>query len=534
MPGMANRSKSWRTFFILYPLLALVPIGVLTAFSLWSLTNRLNSVTLSEGLAVELQREAVAAQLQVVVKDLCLLAQQNELAALLLGDTPEARLAMAAEYLALSRNSGLYDQIRYLNRRGQEVVRVNFRGGDPFIVGRSDLQDKSNRYYFADSMALEPGQIYVSPLDLNVEHGRIEIPHKPMIRLGTPVEDPAGRRRGVILINYMAEHMLDQVEAAGSVSLGRPMMLNDQGYWLVTPDPPPGWGFMFPDRAEARMQEVFPEVWEQMIRAPKGVIRSPEGLFSFVRYDPVNRLKGCFERADGRVGAVAYAGYPWVLASHVPESVIQGWRRGVILHAVLIGVPVLLLLAVGTRAVLLVVGERRRHREHLEALARFDTLTGLANRTTFEERLREEILRSKRHRRRLAMLYIDLDGFKQINDAMGHETGDQVLTRVAEALKSCCRATDLAARHGGDEFVVLLAEVADASVAHAIAEKIRSRIEALSWGDLGVGASIGVALWPDDCPDGDEHPQAVLLRQADAAMYRAKLAGKNRISGCSS
>jgi diguanylate cyclase (GGDEF)-like protein len=196
----------------------------------------------------------------------------------------------------------------------------------------------------------------------------------------------------------------------------------------------------------------------------------------------------------------------------------------VILQAVIIGAVVLVLLAIGTWAWLVVATERRRYRAHLETMARFDPLTGLANRATFEERLLQEAQRATRHDRRFALLFMDLDGFKAINDRHGHKTGDQVLIDVAQVLASNCRATDLAARQGGDEFVVLLAEVASLAAAQKAAEKLRESIEALSWNEMQVGASIGLALWPDDADDPE-----TLIRLADDAMYRAKSAGKNRI-----
>ncbi|EIC22290.1 diguanylate cyclase (GGDEF) domain-containing protein [Thiorhodovibrio frisius] len=532
MADMGKHGTTWRSFFLLYPLLALVPVAIVTGYSLWSFTDRLEAVKRSERIAVDLEREAVTAQLQPVAKDVCVLAQQNELATLLLGATTEARLAMASEYLALARNSHNYDQIRYLDESGQEIVRVNQGASESLIVSGPDLQNKSGRPYFTESLPLQSGQVYLSPLDLNIEHGQIETPYKPMIRLATPVEDSAGRKRGVIVINLLAQGILDQVQAAGDLSPGQVMMLNDQGYWLITPNPPPGWGFMFPERAKIRMPELYPEVWAHMNQNHSGMIHSAQGIFTYDHYNPLDHIDGCSERPDGLDGAISTTGYPWVLVSHLPQSVINGWRHALIVRAVLIGVPVLVLLAIGTRSTLLVVAERRRHREHLEALARFDALTGLANRATFEEALREELQRSERHQRRLAVLYLDLDGFKEINDTQGHKRGDEVLIEVAQVLKTCCRATDLAARHGGDEFALMLAEVADANAATAVAEKIRLAIGQLSWDGLGVGASIGIALWPDHCPDQspDQSPgPSLLLHLADEAMYHAKSDGKNRI-----
>lgn len=517
-------TSPWRAFLLIFPLLALVPIGALGGYVLWSIAARMEAVERSERFAVDLQREAVKTGLQSVATDLCVLAQQNELGHLLLEDRQQARLAMAAEYLALARNADDYDQIRFLDDHGQEIVRVNHNGGRPAIVADAELQDKSNRYYFRETIALEPGQIYVSPLDLNIEHGEIEEPYKPMIRVGTPVVDAAGDKRGIVLINLMAQRMLDQVEAAGGLSLGQPMMVNNEGYWLVTPNPPPGWGFMFPEHAEDRMARHYPAVWARINQQPSGTYAVPEGLFTFEHYYPLDGLKGCLDRRGLRAESLSDTGYRWVLMSQVPQALINGWRREAILQAVIIGAVVLVLLAIGTWAWLVVATERRRYRAHLETMARFDPLIGLANRVTFEERLLQEAQRAKRHDRRFALLFMDLDGFKAINDRHGHKAGDQVLIDVAQVLASNCRATDLAARQGGDEFVVLLAEIKDLAAAEKAAEKLRARIEALSWNQMQVGASIGLALWPDDAEDPE-----TLMRLADDAMYRAKGAGKNRI-----
>lgn len=522
---MNRQIAPWRAFALIFPLLALLPIGGLTGYVLWSLAARLEVVERSERFAVDLQREAVKTGLQAVTTDLCVLAQQNELGHLLLENGRQARLAMAAEYLALARNTDDYDQIRFLDDSGQEIVRVNNNGGRPTIVPAAALQDKSDRYYFSETLALEPGQLYVSPLDLNVEHGVIEQPYKPMIRVGTPVAGADGRKRGIVLINVLAQTMLDQVKAAGLISVGQAMMLNNEGYWLVTPNPPPGWGFMFPERAEDRMAQIYPAAWEYINQRSRGVIETPDGLFTFENYYPLRGLKGCFEHRDVQAESLPGQGYRWVLLSYVPRAVIDGWRHEAILQAMIVGMLVLVLLAIGTWAWLVVATERRRHRAHLEALARFDALTGLANRITFEERLLQEAKRAKRHSRRFALLYMDLDGFKAINDRNGHKAGDQVLVDVAQILKSSCRATDLAARQGGDEFVVLLAEVTDLAAAQVAAEKLRAGIQSLSWNEMQVGASIGLALWPDDSDD-----PLTLMRLADDAMYQAKSLGKNRIS----
>jgi diguanylate cyclase (GGDEF)-like protein/PAS domain S-box-containing protein len=166
-------------------------------------------------------------------------------------------------------------------------------------------------------------------------------------------------------------------------------------------------------------------------------------------------------------------------------------------------------------------------RERIEALAYSDPLTGLANRTSLAPALEQAIERARRHGARLAGAFIDLDGFKQINDTYGHDAGDQFLVEVARRLRAKLRATDLVARLGGDEFFVVLEEVTDAAAVEGIVGKLLDdalRPYALPGGaETRVSASIGISLFPDDAADA-----ATLSKHADAAMYAAKEAGKNR------
>lgn len=156
-----------------------------------------------------------------------------------------------------------------------------------------------------------------------------------------------------------------------------------------------------------------------------------------------------------------------------------------------------------------------------------DRLTGLANRPMLLEELKRVVKHATRDSERLALLFIDLDGFKLVNDTLGHEVGDDVLREVAEHLQSVIRQSDLAARWGGDEFVVLLSNVRDTESAMAVAHKILDTMNVRCLADrpdLAIGASIGVAIFPQHGNDPAE-----LIRQADAAMYVAKAAGKNTV-----
>ncbi len=169
---------------------------------------------------------------------------------------------------------------------------------------------------------------------------------------------------------------------------------------------------------------------------------------------------------------------------------------------------------------------RRAREERLFRQAHYDLLTGLPNRLLFRDRLSEELAKAGAGPPRGALLYIDLDHFKRVNDGFGHGVGDQVLTAIAQRLCACVKEGDLVARLGGDEFAVVLHHVSDVDAASAVAQRIADSLESpvcLGGHDHHVSASIGVTMFPADGVSLDD-----LVRNADSAMYRAKELGRGR------
>ena len=171
------------------------------------------------------------------------------------------------------------------------------------------------------------------------------------------------------------------------------------------------------------------------------------------------------------------------------------------------------------------ITERKEAEERIARLAHYDYLTNLPNRASFLNILEHSVELAKRNSHKVAVLFIDLDGFKQVNDTLGHEAGDILLKGVSERFTQAVRASDTVARLGGDEFIVLLENIGQADNAAVVAEKV---IASLSDrfdlnGRIGkVGASIGIAMYPEDAEEVSQ-----LVNNADAAMYRAKHGGKN-------
>ena len=170
----------------------------------------------------------------------------------------------------------------------------------------------------------------------------------------------------------------------------------------------------------------------------------------------------------------------------------------------------------------------KQQTRELEKLAFHDELTGLANRRFLIENLEQELLNIKRHGRHLAIIYIDLDDFKRINDTLGHDTGDVLLQNVTERIRAAVRESDFVARMGGDEFAVILLDLKSTDHARIVADKIIENIGqplVLDDHEVVVGSTIGITLAPDDSMEIGE-----LFRNADLAMYASKRAGKNRYS----
>ena len=173
------------------------------------------------------------------------------------------------------------------------------------------------------------------------------------------------------------------------------------------------------------------------------------------------------------------------------------------------------------------LSESRAMTERMSYLAHHDFLTDLPNRVLLSNRLSQCIILAERHNRCLSILFLDLDGFKLINDSLGHSIGDELLKEVARRLTLCVRRSDTVSRQGGDEFVVLLAEVANAQDASVTAEKMRVALSApyfISTHQLHLRCSIGISVYPDDGRDVE-----TLIKSADMAMYHAKETGRNRI-----
>lgn len=226
-------------------------------------------------------------------------------------------------FSAASQN---YDQVRWLDNDAFEKVRVNLIQGHPQVVAKPLLQSKADRYYSIQSLSLPPDNFYISPLDLNVEKGKIETPIKPVLRVTTPVFLPSGERQGFIALNFLAQSMLDAIAKITANSNTELSLLNKEGYWLLSPNLELTWGFMF-NRPDLTLAKLNPDAWQQITQHGEGAFITPEGLWD---YETVQDATNTSDQ-------------DWKLVIRIPNTQLSKINRRSLLEALSLGVLLLLL-----------------------------------------------------------------------------------------------------------------------------------------------------------------------------------------------
>ena len=509
----------------------------------------------------------LARRITLVREDLSrtLLALARHPAALAaLDDDAQAATQLATLFALPMEANRAYFQIRLIGAadNGLERVRVDRDGDAPLRVDGDALQEKGHYPYVFDTLALAAGEVYLSRVGINRERGSHSALGRPAAQLATPVVDAAGTPRGVIV----ASVDLNGVFALLAADLPADFQLylaNSAGDYLIHPDPARTFGF---DKGRrVRVQDEFPAIQavvdgragESMLDSATGEHARAPLVAAFITARAQLRTdEGAFILGLARPRANVLAELD-PLRSIMLQIVIGMSLTGILLAAILaraithpievLGAAVQNFSGKGEAPALPVerqdeigalarrfaglrtqIGQQLAELEHrrseLEHLARHDALTGLPNRALFDDRMAVALAAARRDDGRLALLFVDVDHFKPINDRLGHVVGDRVLEGVAARIRQCIRESDTAARVGGDEFVVLLPGIASTADAARVADKIRAAIDrpfVIDGHALAVSVSMGLAHYPQDGTDA-----TTLARHADRAMYRDKAEGK--------
>ncbi|WP_422849197.1 diguanylate cyclase domain-containing protein [Acidovorax sp. M14] len=457
-----------------------------------------------------------------------------------------------------------YLQIRFISASdyGLELVRIDRQGDKLVRVPDDQLQEKSHFPFVFEALSLPDGEVYVSEFGINHEDAAQEAA-VPVFNMASPVVQ-GGQLRGVVVVRVAAAPFLHNFNAALPTPYGF-YLSNRWGDFLVHPDAAQTFGF---DRGQRILiQESFPQVAalvdgraEEAVLSQSGTDDEEARVFAFVRMPFGNADEGRFmvvglsqplavvqgEVLDlGRsilkillvlsvVGVALAAGVSRLVTQPLQAMVkaAQAFSRGES-HGAL---PVHRGDEVGELArsfqdmeqqISRQLAELNLSRDAMAHLAHHDALTGLPNRRMFEQRLGQVLELSRRSGRSCALLFVDLDDFKAINDTRGHAVGDRVLQAVARTIVGAVRQVDTVARLAGDEFTVLCENVDSEEAALQIVTKLQHAFEPpldIDGEPLAVRASIGLSLFPRDAQDA-----RTLMASADAAMYRIKQGHKRRL-----
>jgi diguanylate cyclase (GGDEF)-like protein/PAS domain S-box-containing protein len=637
-------TKTLRHFALLFVPLVLVVLAGSAAYVRISGLATVEAVKAREAARVNRETQVMITAFAARAADAAFLAAR--VAEELAQQSPDSRERIAKLLQSFAVVKKAFLQVRFLDARGHEAVRINRGPQGAVRVPDGELQDKSGTVYFRDGAALSPGHVFVSRFDLNVEQGKIEEPFVPVLRFGSPVAGPDGGFAGLVVLNLDGQVPLDRLRRAAVAALGRPLLANDRGYWLLGPQEDQEWGFQVPGRNGRTLDAAWPGAWKTIQSGERGQFLQDGALYTF---DTV--------QADSQGGmqsaTVMHASENWKIVARVPPErlvpplnatfmlmtggllVLLGvlswlWAsgrarrdmiqaelaaseaqframseatqdalimtddhgrvaflnraaeqmfglsrekmaggllheyvtlpddlakareglpaftqtgRGKVVDALLEYVarrgdgttfPVELSVAafrrddrwwaVGTARD---ISERKRAEEALRELATTDGLTGLLNRRRFLELGASELERADRFGHPASLVMFDVDHFKKVNDTRGHDAGDAVLVALARTAGDSLRAVDILGRIGGEEFAVVLPETG-LDAAADVAERLRAAVAGMELSPGGAPLPVTISLGavqsqgPAEGLDG-------LLKRADAALYRAKAAGRNRV-----
>lgn len=428
---------------------------------------------------------------------------------------------VARIWLAYSNSRKIFDQIRFLNLVGDEVVRVNYTPDGAIAVPKNQLQNKKDRYYFKTAIDLEEDQIYISTLDLNIENGAIQLPINPVIRLARPFWDRTGIKQGLVVLNYSASDILQQIASVAAGSAGEVFLLNKEGYWLFnSSDSSTAWAFSYNSDSPIKFPSYYQHEWDLISKGGNGTIITENGYFSYSTI-PVNTI--CESNSAGL--KVVSDIDEWYIVSHISQQMsASAYPSNDILHLMRLSFRRYIFMywfALLFSAVLAgyITSSKTRNKE-VKFFSEYDVMTNAYNRHAGINKLTDAYRALSKTSCIMSVCFIDINGLKEINDTIGHDTGDELIISVAKVIRSEIRANDFLVRLGGDEFLIVLLGV-DGTMAEEIWSRIVEKFETINNTENRkylISVSHGIETLKCDLNILMDN----VLHQADAKMYDEK------------
>lgn len=324
-PNIKERSNNYfipkvlrKAFFIFAPAFILV---TLTITLILSEKIELDLNKKAEKTIIENRLQYIESELQQVINDLFILKDNAHFRNIWDGDSNMLEDSKN-DIVRMVTFRGIYDQGRIIDIEGNEIIRINKVDNYCVAVSEKKLQNKFTRYYFQETIKLNNNDIYISPLDLNVENGQIETPHKPMLRISTPLFDKQNNKKGILIFNYLGKNIIEQIDDHSNILLDNHLMLvNKEGYWLRHPASEKNWGFMFENKKSVKFQNSHPKGWDIVSQKTSGQFINEDGLFTFTTVYPltISGVNGSINTSD--------KDYYWKIVSHIPIKTLHQKRN---------------------------------------------------------------------------------------------------------------------------------------------------------------------------------------------------------------
>ncbi|MES1950148.1 Hpt sensor hybrid histidine kinase [Salinisphaera sp. S4-8] len=268
--------------------------------------------------AAEVAAQALRERLRVAAEDIVFLKNLTLASGVLQQPSVANRARLADHFGDYMRAHRSIAQLRWIDRHGSERLRVDYEQGRIAVRARELLQDKSERPYVRSGLAMADGEIYVSPLNLNIEEGQLELPHKPVIRFATPLFDASGRRRGLVVANVLGREWLDAFALAAGEFSDQLMLLNRDGYWLHSPERADEWGFEL--SSNRRFGKRYPDIWQVIQSGPAGSRLIDDRLWIWTRIDPLAPVRASIQNDAQAPGVHSEQPYMWYVAIQIARD----------------------------------------------------------------------------------------------------------------------------------------------------------------------------------------------------------------------
>ena len=335
-------------FSVIYAIILILLLSFLTAIYQQQAQDNLNARIANNSKSLNTIKNRFYALLDFTAKDILRLSKDPDAIGAFKGDRVNIN-TIQQRYRDLIAVTKSYTQARLIDIDGNEIIRVHLNNDSIHVVPDDQLQNKSDRYYIKEGTKLNDGEIYVSPMDLNVEHGIVETPYRPTIRALTPVVDDNNSTKGFLVINMMGNEFLDILsQETGNVE-GDLMLVNADGYWLYGNKPETNWAFMFPEKSSPRFrfQYEYPEAWHAIEMMGQHVINEGDSLFIISTIngskDDIHNEWGINIDSDAR----HYSNLPkWFLVNHINTDSIRATLDNLRQHLSALFIVLSILLAV--------------------------------------------------------------------------------------------------------------------------------------------------------------------------------------------